>query len=36
MFEISRGEMFARLEMTDAEAYSELGALVVNALTAAR
>ncbi len=36
MFEISRGEMFARLELTDAEAYSELGALVVNALTTSR
>ncbi|WP_235529959.1 MULTISPECIES: TetR/AcrR family transcriptional regulator [unclassified Nocardioides] len=33
MFEIQRGEMFARLEMSDAEAYTELAALVVGALT---
>lgn len=33
MFEIQRGEMFARLEMTDAEAYTELASLVVGALT---
>jgi AcrR family transcriptional regulator len=32
MFEIQRGEMFARLEMTDAEAYAELASLVVHAL----
>lgn len=32
MFEIQRGEMFARLEMTDAEAYAELSSLVVHAL----
>ena len=30
---IQRGEMFARLEMTDAEAYAELASLVVHALT---
>lgn len=34
MFEIQRGEMFARLEMTDAEAYAELATLVVTALSA--
>jgi AcrR family transcriptional regulator len=34
MFEIQRGEMFARLEMTDAEAYAELASLVVHALSA--
>jgi AcrR family transcriptional regulator len=34
MFEIQRGEMFARLEMTDAEAYAELAGLVVHALAA--
>jgi AcrR family transcriptional regulator len=33
MFEIQRGEMFARLEMTDAEAYAELASLVVHALS---
>jgi AcrR family transcriptional regulator len=32
MFEIQRGEMFARLEMSDAEAYAELASLVVHAL----
>ena len=32
MSEIQRGEMFARLEMTDAEAYAELASLVVHAL----
>lgn len=32
MFEIQRGEMFERLEMTDAEAYAELASLVVHAL----
>jgi len=32
MFEIQRGEMFDRLEMTDAEAYAELASLVVHAL----
>ncbi|MDN5896298.1 MAG: TetR/AcrR family transcriptional regulator, partial [Nocardioides sp.] len=32
MFEIQRGEMFARLEMTDSEAYTELASLVVGAL----
>jgi hypothetical protein len=32
MFEIQRGEMFARLEMSDAEAYDELASLVVHAL----
>lgn len=31
---IQRGEMFARMEMTDAEAYAELASLVVHALTA--
>lgn len=34
MFEIQRGEMFARLEMSDAEAYAELASLVVHALSA--
>lgn len=34
MFEIQRGEMFARLEMSDAEAYTELASLVVHALRA--
>ena len=34
MFEIQRGEMFERLELTDSEAYAELATLVVNALTA--
>jgi AcrR family transcriptional regulator len=33
MIEIQRGEMFARLEITDAEAYAELASLVVHALT---
>lgn len=32
MFEIQRGEMFSRLEMSDAEAYAELASLVVHAL----
>lgn len=32
MFEIQRGELFARLEMTDAEAYAELGSLMLAAL----
>ncbi|MCD6638692.1 MAG: TetR/AcrR family transcriptional regulator [Nocardioides sp.] len=35
MIEIQRGEMFARLEMTDAEAYAELASLVVHALAPA-
>lgn len=34
MFEIQRGELFSRLELTDAQAYAELAALVVGALTA--
>lgn len=34
MFEIQRGEMFARLELTDAEAYAELASLVLHALAA--
>ena len=34
LFEIQRGEMFARLEMSDAEAYAELASLVVHALSA--
>jgi AcrR family transcriptional regulator len=34
MFEIQRGELFARLEMTDSEAYAELASLVIHALTA--
>lgn len=34
MFEIQRGEMFARLELTDAEAYAELSSLLVHALAA--
>jgi len=34
MFEVQRGEMFARLELTDAEAYAELAAFVLRALTA--
>jgi AcrR family transcriptional regulator len=33
MFEIQRGEMFARLELSDAEAYAELASLVVHALS---
>jgi len=32
MFGIQQGEMFARLEMTDAQAYAELASLVVHAL----
>lgn len=32
MFEIQRGQMFSRLELTDAEAYAELASLVVHAL----
>lgn len=34
MVGIQRGEMFERLEMTDAEAYAELASLVVHALEA--
>lgn len=34
MFEIQRGEMFSRLELSDAEAYAELASLIVHALTA--
>lgn len=34
MFEIQRGEMFSRLELSDAEAYAELASLIVYALTA--
>ncbi len=34
MLEIQRGEMFARLELTDAEAYAELASLVLHALAA--
>lgn len=34
MFEIHRGEMFERLELSDAEAYAELAAFVVHALAA--
>lgn len=34
MFEIQRGEMFSRLELTDAEAYAELSSLLVHALAA--
>ena len=34
MFEVQRGEMFARLELTDAEAYAELAAFVLRALRA--
>ncbi|MBD8868352.1 TetR/AcrR family transcriptional regulator [Nocardioides donggukensis] len=33
MFGIQRGEMFARLEISDAEAYAELASLLVHALT---
>lgn len=33
MVQIQRGEMFARLRMTDAEAYAELASLVVHALS---
>ena len=33
MFEVQRGEMFARLELTDAEAYAELASFVLRALT---
>lgn len=36
MFEIQRGEMFARLEITDSEAYAELASLVVHALAVDR
>ncbi len=32
MFEIQRGEMFSRLELTDADAYAELASLIVHAL----
>jgi hypothetical protein len=34
MFEVQRGAMFARLELTHAEAYAELAAFVLRALTA--
>ncbi|MDP3893684.1 TetR/AcrR family transcriptional regulator [Nocardioides sp.] len=34
MFEIQRGEMFSRLELTDAEAYAELASLLGHALAA--
>ncbi|WP_110208808.1 TetR/AcrR family transcriptional regulator [Nocardioides daejeonensis] len=34
MFEIQRGEMFSRLELSDAEAYAELASLMVHALRA--
>lgn len=34
MFEVQRGEMFARLELTDAEAYAELAAFVLRSLRA--
>lgn len=34
MFEVQRGEMFARLELTDAEAYAELASFVLGALKA--
>lgn len=34
MFEIQRGEMFARLEMSDSEAYAELASLMIHALSA--
>lgn len=33
MFDIQRGEMFARLDLTDAEAYAELASLLVHALS---
>ncbi|WP_185995996.1 TetR/AcrR family transcriptional regulator [Nocardioides campestrisoli] len=33
---IQRGELFARMEMTDAEAYAELASLVVHALAVGR
>ncbi|WP_028474592.1 TetR/AcrR family transcriptional regulator [Nocardioides alkalitolerans] len=33
MFEIQRGRLFERLELTDAEAYAELATFVVTALT---
>jgi AcrR family transcriptional regulator len=33
MFEIQRGEVAERLEMTDSEAYAELASLVIHALT---
>lgn len=33
MFEIQRGEVFERLEMTDSEAYAELASLVIHALS---
>lgn len=35
MFEIQRGQMFSRLELTDAEAYAELASLIVHALAPA-
>jgi hypothetical protein len=34
MFEIQRGELFDRLEMSDSEAYAELASLVIHALAA--
>ncbi len=34
MFEIQRGEVFERLDLTDSEAYAELASLVINALSA--
>ncbi|MGZ4504269.1 MAG: TetR/AcrR family transcriptional regulator [Nocardioidaceae bacterium] len=34
MFEIQRGDLFSRLEMTDSEAYQELGTVLVASLTA--
>jgi hypothetical protein len=33
MFEIQRGEMFERLELSGAEAYAELAALALHALS---
>ena len=32
MFEIQRGELFERLEITDSEAYAELASLLLHAL----
>ena len=32
MFEIQRGELFERLELTDSEAYAELASLVLHSL----
>ena len=34
MFEIQRGEVFERLDLTDSEAYAELASLVIHALSA--